>query len=112
MIQRIDHLSYGNRLRELGLFSLEKGRLSERPDSGLSVKGSYKKEEDTFFSKLCYDRTRGNGLKLKQGRFRLDMRKKIFTLSAMNPWNKLLREMVDASSLETFKDRLDRALST
>ena len=43
------------------------------------LKGSYKKEGDRFFSRVCGDRTRGNGFKLKEGRFRLDIRKKSFT---------------------------------
>ena len=51
---------------------------------------------------------RGNGFKLKEGIFRLDIRKKFFTMTV---WNKLPREVVDVSSLAVFKARLDRALS-
>jgi len=49
--------------------------------------------------------------KLKEGRFRLDMRKKFFTLRVVNQWHRLPRELGDTPSLETFKARLDGALS-
>ena len=56
-------------------------------------------------------RTRGNGLKIIWGIFRLNISKTFFAVRVVRPWNRLPRDTVDALSLETFKIRLDGALS-
>jgi len=99
-------------LRELSLFSSEK----RRPRGDLTaafqyLKGACRKDRENIFSKGCCDRRRGNGFKLGEGRFRLDIRKKLFTMRVAKHWNRLSREVVEAPSLETFEARLDRALS-
>ncbi|KFP06492.1 hypothetical protein N300_01665, partial [Calypte anna] len=53
-----------------------------------------------------------NGLKLGTSRFRLDIRKKFFPVRVLKHWHRLLREAVDAPSLQAFKARLDGALSS
>jgi len=66
---------------------------------------------ENIFSRACFHRTRSNGFKLREGRFGLAIRKKFFTIRVVKHWNRLPREVMEASSLETFKARLDGALS-
>jgi len=54
---------------------------------------------------------RGKGLKLEEGRFGLDIRKKFYTMRVVRHWNRLPSKVVDAPYLEAFKARLDGALS-
>jgi len=81
MIQGLEHLSCEERLRELRLFSLEKRRLQEDLLAALQcLKGVYRKDGENIFSRACCNRTRSNGCKLREGRFRLDLGKKFFTM--------------------------------
>ena len=113
MIRGLEHLPYRDMLRELGLFNLEKRRLRGHLTATFQyLKRGHKQERSRLFGSIDKSRTRGNGLKLKEGRFRLDVRGKFFTVRVVRCWNRLPREAVDASSLEVFKARLDGALGS
>ena len=100
-------------MRELSLFSLEKKRLQGDLTVAFQyLKGAYKQEGEQMFTRVDSDRTRGDGFKLRQGRFKLDIRRKFFTQRVVTHWNRLSKEVVDAPSLEAFKARLDVALGS
>ena len=110
MIKGMEHLSYTDRMKELRLFRLENRRLQgDLIVTFRFLKGSYRKEGDRHFSRVCNDRTRENGFKLKECRFWLDIRKKSFTVRVVRHWNRLPRDVVDTPFLETYKARLNQA---
>ena len=112
MIRGLEHLPCEDRLRELGLFSLEKRRLRGDLIAAFQYqKGAYKQEGSQLFKRVDNRRTRGNGLKLREGRCRLDVRGKFFAERAVR-CGTAAREAVDALSLELFKARLDEALGS
>ena len=114
MVQGLEHLSYKDRLRELGLFSLEKRRLrSDLTAAFQYLKGAYRQERSQLFERIDNCRTRGNGLKLREGRLRLDVRGKLFAVRVVRCWTSCPERLwMPRPSLEVFKARLDGALGS
>ena len=111
MIRGLEHHSYEDRLRELGLFRKKKRFQRDLIVTFQYLKGAYRKAGEGLFRRACSNRTKGNSFILEEGRFRLDIRKKCFTVRVVTHTTRLPSEILSAPSLEAFKARLDGAVS-
>jgi len=111
MMRGQEHMSYEERLRELGLFSLKKRRLrGDLINAYEYLKGGCEEDGSRLFSVVPSDRTRGNRYKLKLRKFHLTTRKNFFTVRVTEHWNRFPRDLVDSPSLEICKTHPDDVL--
>ena len=97
-----------NKLSRAGLISLEKRREWGDQIQGLKlIKGIDNADYSKFFTLAENSRTRGHSYKLLKDRARLDVRGKFFSQRVVNCWNSLPATVVDAESVNSFKNRLD-----
>jgi len=108
LVKGLEDKFYEDRLRDLELFSLKKRWLRGDLITLYSyLIGDCSKVGVHLFSQGTSDRMRGNDLKLRQGMFRLGIKKNLFTEGFVKHWNRLPREVVDTPSLEVFRRCMD-----
>lgn len=98
-----ERLSYKEKLRKLKFFSLEKKRLWRQLIVAFwYFKEAYEKDGEKLFKTAYCDRTRGNGFKMKEEKYQLDIRNKFFMWGWWSAWNRLPKEAVCTPFLEEF----------
>ena len=110
MIPELRDLSYESHLLQCGLTTLEIRRLRGDQIEVFKIVNGCEHVDRNMFFKLQGSRTRGHKAALVKEQCRLDMRKYSFSEKVINEWNKLPNDCVNASSVNMFKNRIDRYL--
>jgi ribonucleases P/MRP protein subunit RPP40 len=108
MIEGFRSFNYQERLQKLGLMRLDKRRIrGDLIQVYKMLNGGDKSEHSKFFQLSKVSRTRGHSFKLLKKGARLDTRKYFFSQRVVNTWNRLPQAVVEATSVNLFKNRLD-----
>ena len=111
LIPSLRNKPYLERIKELDLFSLSKRRLRGKLiECFKTLKGFNNIDASKLFTVITESKTRGNGIKLQGTTAKLDSTKNFFTFSVISEWNKLPENVVESSSINMFKRRLDKYL--
>lgn len=109
MIEGYQELCYEDRLNYTGLIKLEKRRArGDLIQVFKIIKGIDKVDYRDYFEIVCSNRTRGHNLKLVKVGCKLEIRKNFFSQRVVNAWNGLPQDVVDAITVNSFKNRLDK----
>ena len=112
LIPSIKHIGYQRRLERLNLYSLEKRRLrGQLIETFKILKGINNIDYRCLFSR-SNNQTRSNGWKLEQKRFNTSHCGNFFSYKIPSFWNKLPAEVVNSTTVNQFKNRLDKVIDT
>ena len=108
LVKGIRDLSYSERLQRLKLPSFRKRIIrGDLIETFKILTEKVKTDPEQFFELASQDRTRGHHLKLRKRRSRTIMRLKFFANRVVSQWNSLPEEIVEATSTNVFKNKLD-----
>jgi len=108
MLPGLSGMPYEDRLRQLGLFSLERRRMrGDLIEVYKMLRGIDRVDSQRLFPRVEMAATRGHRFKVLGGRYRGNVRGKFFTQRVVGEWNRLPSVVVEANSIGSFKRLLD-----
>lgn len=113
MIEECKHLKYEERLIQTGLTTLEERRTrGDLIEVFKMIKGLNKTDYRNFFTIIQNSKTRGHRFKLQKNRSRLDIRKYFFSQRVVNVWNALPEIVLESETVNSFKNKYDKYVSS